>query len=109
MSLGPTPPAQLTLSTIRRHRLCSHLQNSPDATSWGNCRRQVEQAPQSSVTWQAVHSPQPTRCREWVGQGHRSTQTGSGSTASHVSADSILAPITMSANHLPPHCLKITD
>lgn len=105
MSLRPTPPARLTLSTIRRHRLRSHLQNSPEATSWGNCRRQVEQAPQSSVTWQAAHSPQPTRCQEWAGQGHRSRQSGSRSTAPRVSTDPTLAPI-MSAR--PPFVSSLT-
>lgn len=28
----------------------------------------MEQAPQSSFTWQAVHSPQPTRCQERWGK-----------------------------------------
>lgn len=67
----------------------------------------MEQAPQSSFTWQAVHSPQPTRCQEWVGQGHGSKRSGSRSTAPHVSADPTLAPITMSAG--PPSASSLSS
>lgn len=68
MSLHPLHVTGLTFSTIRRQRLCSHLQKSPEATSLGSCRQQMEHTPQSSFTRQAVHSPQPTRCRRQMGK-----------------------------------------
>lgn len=68
MSLGPPFVIGLTFSTIRRQRLRSHLQLSPEATSLGSCRQQVEHTPQSSFTRQAVQSPQPTRCQRQMGK-----------------------------------------
>lgn len=68
VSLGSSLVIGLTLSTIRRQRLCSHLQRSPRATSLGSCRQQVEQTPQSFFSKQAVQFPQPIRCQRQMGK-----------------------------------------